>query len=72
MPDSLQIPYTNLRNALGEVTPRPILSGAMLYESTTVEAAGLVDSGADISLLPFGLGTALGLSWDEQRYSLSR
>src|SRR5262249_4061284 len=70
MPDSLQVPYTNLRNALGEVTPRPILTVAIMYASRSVEAAGLVDSGADISVMPYGLGTALGLSWDEQRYSL--
>src|SRR5258706_9567918 len=70
MPDSLQIPYTELRNALREVSLRPILSVAILTDAKLVNSTGLVDSGADVNVLPFELGNALGLTWGEQRYHL--
>ena len=70
MPDNIRIPYTDLRNVLGEVTPRPLLAVEFVYQGVSVRAEGLVDSGADINVLPYGIGTALGLDWGEQRYRL--
>ncbi|MHB8629080.1 MAG: hypothetical protein ACYDBJ_12720 [Aggregatilineales bacterium] len=70
MPNNIQIPYTDIRNGLGEVTPRPILTVDMIYREKLVRAAGLIDSGADVNVLPYGLGNALGLTWGEQRYPL--
>jgi hypothetical protein len=70
MPSSVEIPYTDLRNTLGEVTPRPILTVQLIYQETSIQATGLVDSGADANLLPYGIGNLLGLNWGEQRFSL--
>ncbi len=70
MPNSIKIPYTDLRNAFGEVTARPILPVELTYQGVSVQVAGLVDSGADVNVLPYGLGVSLGLHWGEQRYSL--
>jgi hypothetical protein len=70
MQNSIKVAYTDLHNALGEVTPRPILTIDFIYQSTSIRTAGLVDSGADVNVLPYGVGTALGLIWGEQRYSL--
>src|SRR5262249_9587222 len=70
MANSVEFPYTDLRNAHGEITPRPILTAQLINQGASVQATGLVDSGADVNLLPYGLGNLLGLSWGEQRYSL--
>ncbi len=70
MPGSIRVPYTELRNALGESTPRPILTVDLAYKGAKVRALGLVDSGADVNVLPYGIGAALGLDWGEQRFQL--
>jgi hypothetical protein len=70
MPNRVRIPYTDFRNFLGEVTPRPILTVQINFQSASISGAGLVDSGADVNVLPYGIGTALGLSWGQQRYRI--
>lgn len=37
----------------------------------TLAAAGLVDSGATINVLPFGLGEQLGFDWDNENRSVN-
>ena len=69
MPNSLHMPYTTVQNALGELIPRPILTVEMMNGKQSVRATGLVDSGADVNVLPYQLGIALGLMWEEQRYT---
>ena len=70
MPSSIQVPYTGIQNSAGEITPRPVLTVAIGYQNKSVQTAGLLDSGADVSVLPYGVGIALGLNWDEQPYRL--
>ena len=69
MPNSLHVSYTTLQNALGELIPRPILTIEMMNGKQLIRATGLVDSGADVNVLPHQIGIALGLVWEEQRYT---
>ncbi|MEP7287989.1 MAG: hypothetical protein ABI947_19730 [Chloroflexota bacterium] len=70
MPNSQRFPYTALRNALGEVIPRPMLTAQLINREQSISVSGLVDSGADVNVLPYRLGVALGLIWDDQRYTI--
>ena len=39
-------------------------------EGYTVEAMGLVDSGATVNVMPYELGLRLGATWDEKKASI--
>jgi hypothetical protein len=67
MDRALLIPYTRVPNSLGENILRPLLPIKLFHEGKTVEAIGLVDSGSDVSILPYSIGQNLGLLWDERR-----
>jgi hypothetical protein len=66
MPNSQHFPYTILKNALGELISRPILPVVLSNGNPSVTASGLLDSGADVNVLPYGLGIALGPLWENQ------
>jgi hypothetical protein len=40
------------------------------YGGTTVEATGLLDTGADVNVLPYHLGLTLGGNWETARTGL--
>jgi hypothetical protein len=42
----------------------------LTYGNKTVSTTALIDSGADVSVLPYGLGIELGAIWDEQKITL--
>ncbi len=66
MVESLRLPYTAVTDARGETALRPLLSIVLSHDPRTVEASGLLDTGADVNVLPYSLGIELGLSWDVQ------
>jgi len=66
--DALYFPYVNVSNSLGEITPRPILPITLIHQSQSLDTLGLLDSGADVNVLPFQLGLQLGLVWEAQRH----
>jgi hypothetical protein len=66
MAEPLRLPYTAVTDARGETTLRPLLRLALSYSGPTVEASGLLDTGADVNVLPYPLGADLGIVWDEQ------
>ncbi len=70
MPSSLRFPYVVAQNTLGESISRPILPTELTHSNQSLQAFGLVDSGADVNMLPYELGIALGLDWDSQDYAL--
>jgi hypothetical protein len=41
------------------------------YRQKQRDVTGLLDSGADVSVLPFEIGIALGLDWESQRLSIN-
>jgi hypothetical protein len=49
------------------VSMMPILPFVLKHGPTTVEAAGLLDSGSAVNVLPYSVGRQLGFIWEEQR-----
>ncbi len=71
MTDTLSFNYSKIQNAHGETLLRPQLPIRLSYRSQAVDVIGLVDSGADVNVLPYRLGVALGAIWDEQATALT-
>jgi hypothetical protein len=46
---------------------RPILSVTLIVPERRISFPALVDSGADINVIPYSLGLALGLNWNDSR-----
>jgi hypothetical protein len=67
MTSSEQFPYLPVRNALHETALRPLLPLTLSYRGNTIQANGLLDTGADVNVLPYSLGIALGGSWEQAR-----
>ncbi len=67
MAEAQQFPYVTSRNARGDLFARPILSLTLANHNRSVEVAGLLDTGADVNVLPYPIGIDLGAVWDEQR-----
>jgi hypothetical protein len=62
--------YLEIRNAQGEIARRPILSVTLTYRGTSIQANGLLDTGADVNVLPYSIRIALGGVWDHARTGL--
>jgi hypothetical protein len=60
-----QFPYVPRDPSLGNASLAPMLPVTLIGVQTR-EVSGLVDSGAAINVLPYGLGVQLGLDWDQQ------
>jgi hypothetical protein len=60
-----QSPYVPRDASLGNASLAPMLP-LTLIGAQTKAASGLVDSGAALNVLPYGLGVQLGLDWDQQ------
>ena len=71
MADRLRFPYIEVRNRIGEASSKPLLPITLQHEGQEYATTGLLDSGADINVLPFHIGLALGVVWEEQNISLS-
>jgi hypothetical protein len=59
-------PYRDRDPQGGGVDLMPDLPLVLRHRSLTATAVRLVDSGASISVLPYGLGVRLGFDWDAQ------
>ncbi len=70
MTDLAQFPYVAVRNSRGETAVRPMLPMSITYDGTTIEASGLLDTGADVNVLPYQLGISLGGNWEQARTGL--
>jgi len=66
MAEPLRIPYSQLPGKQGEIILRPLLPLRLTLDSTTIEVSGLLDTGADINILPYRAGLALGADWQKQ------
>jgi hypothetical protein len=49
---------------------RPLLAITLDYRGKSVEAVGLLDTGADVNVLPYSLGIELGEIWEDQKVSI--
>ena len=70
MADRQQFSYVSVRNASGEVGLRPLLPITLHYGEHKREASGLLDTGADVNVLPYRLGLELGCVWESQQTSI--
>jgi|GEM_PF-1737086 len=66
MVDRQQFSYTTTRNKYGEAVLRPRLPIILMYHGKTVETVGLLDTGADVNVMPYSLWIELGADWDQQ------
>jgi len=57
--DVASFPYVAVKNARGEIALRPLLPVVLTYGGTTVETTGLLDTGADVNVLPYHLGICI-------------
>jgi hypothetical protein len=64
MPDVLRLNYTPVRNQLNQEFPRPFLTLTLERAGRTQVVSGLVDTGADVNVMPYHIGLALGGEWE--------
>ena len=62
-----RFPYVSVKNVRGETALRPILPITLAYRSQTSSLSALVDTGADVNVLPYRVGIELGAIWDERK-----
>lgn len=70
MSDVAQFPFVAVKNPRGEAALRPILPVTLSYSGMSIEASGLLDTGADVNVLPYQLGIELGGNWEQARTGL--
>ena len=64
MPTSVQIPYLPVKNARDEIAWRPILPLTLTHQGKSLQISALVETGADVNVLPYRVGLDLGMVWD--------
>jgi hypothetical protein len=64
-----RFPYVERDPALGTASLAPMLP-IQLVGRQSIEASGLLDSGATINVLPYGLSSQLGFDWDRENRSV--
>lgn len=63
----MRFPYSVNNISQSEFDSLLRLPLTFLQESGTVEALGLVDSGATVNVMPYELGLQLGMAWDDDQ-----
>lgn len=63
--------FTPVPGGPGLTVLMPMIPVRLSRQAHSLDAVGLVDSGAMISVLPFDLGVRLGLDWNAQPHALS-
>jgi hypothetical protein len=71
MSEVLSFPFVSNDSSLGEIGFRPILPITLMRREATVNALALLDTGASVNVLPYGIGLNLGLAWERQTTILS-
>jgi hypothetical protein len=61
-----RFPFLLMSNAQGDTLLRAYLPLTLTIRGLSHRASGLLDTGADVNVLPFPLGIALGAVWEEQ------
>jgi hypothetical protein len=70
MKGAARFPFVDANPAQPGTSVMPLLPLVLSQGSQRIEAVGLVDTGAAVSVLPYSLGMQLGLVWDEQKTPL--
>jgi hypothetical protein len=61
--DAAKFDYARTTNPFGEITLKPRLPITLATRNNSIEEYGLLDTGAEINVLPHSLGLALGGIW---------
>jgi hypothetical protein len=68
MSEDQRFPYLIVGNT---TLPRPFVPIRLIFQGRAHETFGLLDTGADVNVMPYSLGAALGAVWDEQTTSVN-
>lgn len=68
--EMLRVPYRTIAPGHGELDSLPWLPITLSLGGHSVQALGLVDSGATINVLPFALGSELGALWENEKATI--
>jgi hypothetical protein len=71
MSDAIQFPYQTVTNQRGEQLHRPMLPLQLTRNGESVRTLRLLNSGADVNVLPYQIGLDIGLDWNGQRTALT-
>ena len=66
MHQAQQFPFVTMNPTLGPSGLQPYLSVALTLLDRSATALGLLDTGATVNVLPYGVGLQLGAVWDSQ------
>ncbi len=70
MNGAAQFPFVDANPIQPGINLLPLLPLALSHGGRKLEAVGLLDTGAAVSVLPYSLGEQLGLVWEEQKAPL--
>lgn len=70
MSDTLHFPFIQMDQQVGDASALPMLPFRLAYHQNTIQAMGLLDTGATVNVLPYGIGIALGAIWEEEAVNL--
>ncbi|KKJ00888.1 aspartyl protease family protein [Prochlorothrix hollandica] len=70
MADAQKFPYKIIDSSLGMVDRMPYLPLTLISSGQSVNTEGLLDTGASVNVLPYELGTQLGLTWENETLSV--
>lgn len=70
MADPQRFPYKIIDSSLGMVDRMPYLPLTFSLNNQSLDAKGLLDTGASVNVLPCELGLQLGLIWENETLSV--
>jgi len=70
MVDPQRFPYKIIDSTLGMVDRMPYLPLTLSLDGQSLNTEGLLDTGASVNVLPYELGTQLGLIWETETLSV--
>jgi len=70
MVDTQRFPYKIIDSSLGLVDQMPYLPLVLSLNGQSLNAQGLLDTGASVNVLPYELGLQLGLIWEDETLSV--
>ncbi|MEA5566945.1 aspartyl protease family protein [Anabaena sp. UHCC 0399] len=71
MSNAEQYPFISSDATSGEASFRPHLPLTLIYQQNSIEASGLLDTGASVNVIPYLVGIELGYEWERQTTALS-
>jgi hypothetical protein len=70
MTNRARYPFVAVPQRDGNPTLRPLLPFTLQHDNESIQAVGMLDTGADVNVLPFELGLSLGFDWSQQSLSI--